>query len=606
MMKIITFLKSNSVVESIKGFDHQKVRSRLMIIICGRKKRWFSSDKQSNIVDSPLGEVSIPEILFHDLIFKNWSLWEKKTAIVCGLTNRKYSYRKLKVNSKSLGSAFQNIFHLAKGDCVAIVLPNCPEYPILVLASSMTGVVPTMVNPLYTTGKKCIFSEQNNLKMIDINVQRYISSDEIQKQFADCSAKLIITDHINYSKCQDVCERLGRELPIIVLRTIRDAVLPEGGIDLMELFESKNTGDFQPAVINMDDVTILPYSSGTTGHPKGVILTHRTLVSNLVQISHPETLLYKPTTWFHQDTLLGILPMFHIYGLMIATFYALKEGCRLIVLPRFNPRLYVQNMASKRVNILYVVPPIIKLLSHKAVAKKYLSRLEFVINAAAPMNLPTAYKFLEKAPHVTLAQGYGMTEASPALAHTSNKRMQKLGAIGIPIASTKFKISSLETGEALPQGKEGELCAWGPQIMKGYLNRPEETQSTFDKDGWLKTGDIAYYDEDGDFFIVDRLKNLIKVKGFQVAPAELEEAILENPKIKDVAVIGIKHKEHGEVPRAFVVVKEGEKVTTEEVEQMISKRMSSYKHLKGGVRFIDDMPRNAAGKIVRKDLQDKD
>lgn len=293
--------------------------------------------------------------------------------------------------------------------------------------------------------------------MIDINVQRYISPDEIQKQFADCSAKLIITDHINYSKCQDVRERLGRELPIIVLRTIRDAVLPEGGIDLMELFESKNTGDFQPAVINMDDVTILPYSSGTTGHPKGVILTHRTLVSNLVQISHPETLLYKPTTclfhfvfitttWMNRIFLMVELcvrvPSRHSLGHSAYVPYLWADDRHLLRLERRMPfdcssQIQSSSLRSKygfkkgtttsfllslrilgfkffvlcflsQVNILYVVPPIIKLLSHKAVAKKYLSRLEFVINAAAPMNLPTAYKFLEKAPHVTLAQGVAL------------------------------------------------------------------------------------------------------------------------------------------------------------------------------------------------------
>ncbi|XP_023708323.1 4-coumarate--CoA ligase 1 isoform X3 [Cryptotermes secundus] len=364
-----------------------------------------------------------------------------------------------------------------------------------------------------------------------------------------------------------------------------------------------DTSDFR-FTGNAEDTAVLPYSSGTTGFPKGVMLSHRNIVSNIAQHNDsPEISTCEPALGSHQDVLPVIMPFFHIYGISIMLLSKLAQGVKFVTLPRFEPNSFFKLLEEHQATVLYSAPPLILFLaSHPGVRPKYLQSLRRVVYAAAPLGSLDVERFLRRAPPNTdVLQGYGMTEASPSVSHTVIGSTN-YDSVGVPVPNTEMKIVDAETRTDLPQGEMGEICLRGPQVMKGYLNRPDATAEMIDRDGWLHTGDLGYYDKEGHFYVVDRLKELIKVKGFQVAPAELEEILRSHPDIDDAAVIGVPDERAGEVPRAFVVPKRSQ-ISEEDVKKYVAEKVSEYKQLKGGVKFLTSVPKSPSGKILRRLLK---
>jgi acyl-CoA synthetase (AMP-forming)/AMP-acid ligase II len=364
--------------------------------------------------------------------------------------------------------------------------------------------------------------------------------------------------------------------------------------------------DIDPAT----DLVTLPYSSGTTGLPKGVMLTHRNLVANVAQC--------RPLFDLHEgdERVIAVLPFFHIYGLTVLMNQGLAWGCSVVTLPRFDLEQFLRTIADQRVTRAYVAPPIlVAMAKHPLVDSFDLSSLRTITSGAAPLDESLAHavetRLRRGAPDgVVVAQGYGMTELSP-VSHTTPETGHEppgagptpKGSVGYAIPNTECRLVDPATGTDAAPGERGELWVRGPQVMAGYLNNPQATADTLDAEGWLHTGDVAVVDDEGRYTVVDRVKELIKYKGYQVAPAELEAVLLGHPEIADAAVIGVQDADSGEeLPKAFVVRTPGSSIGAADVQAFVAERVAPHKKIRL-VEFIEAVPKSAAGKILRKDLK---
>jgi acyl-CoA synthetase (AMP-forming)/AMP-acid ligase II len=355
---------------------------------------------------------------------------------------------------------------------------------------------------------------------------------------------------------------------------------------------------FHPAV----DLVALPYSAGTTGLPKGVMLTHRNLVANLCQCEGMRSF----ESYTEQDVELAVLPFFHIYGMVVGLLLALAQGATVVTMPRFDMEEFLAAAQTYRATVLPVVPPILLgLARHPAVDRHDLSSVRLVFCGAAPLSEDAA-RAVSRRLGCTVAQGYGMTEASPAT-HMSPSREKncKVAAAGWVLPNTEVMVVDPETLRPLGVGAPGELWIRGPQIMKGYLNQPQATAEAITSEGWYRTGDLGYVDGDGYFFVMDRLKELIKYKGQQVAPAELEALLLTHPAIADAAVIPSPDEEAGEVPKAFIAVQAGQHVSAEEVMAFVADKVAPHKRIRR-VEFVEQVPKSLYGKILRRVLVERE
>jgi acyl-CoA synthetase (AMP-forming)/AMP-acid ligase II len=345
-----------------------------------------------------------------------------------------------------------------------------------------------------------------------------------------------------------------------------------------------------------EDVAVLPYSSGTTGLPKGVMLTHRNLVANLLQA--------EPIVGAGpDDVLIGCLPFFHIYGMQVIMNLGLHGGATIVSMPRFELGQYLDLIESHRATRLFVVPPIaLALAKHPSAEGRDFSSVDFIVSGAAPLGSELSDRLKERT-GAKVTQGYGLTETSP-VTHNLHPDDDKPGSIGPPLIDTEVRVIDTETGEDLGDGERGELWIRGPQVMKGYLNNEEATAATIDSDGWLHTGDIGVRDADGHYEIVDRLKELIKYKGFQVPPAELEALIITHPGVADVAVIGVPDEEAGELPKAYVVAADDD-LDPEELIGWIAERIAPQKRVRL-IELTDEIPKSPSGKILRRVLKDRE
>ena len=366
--------------------------------------------------------------------------------------------------------------------------------------------------------------------------------------------------------------------------------------------EAPNRPDELRDMIEAGDLATLIYTSGTTGKPKGVMLTHRNLVANMVQLDGMHSLSRGLT---EEDTVIAILPFFHIYGLLVIMNWALSNGARIVVMSRFELETILGALQDYGVTYLHLVPPILLALAKHPVVDQYdLSSLDAINSGAAPLGEGLASAVEERLDCI-VGQGYGLTETSPVTHHGPNQVRGQCphASIGPSLPNTETQIVDVDSGTALGPGERGEVWIRGPQVMRGYLNRPDATAETLDEDGWLHTGDIGYADENGYFYIVDRLKELIKYKGFQVAPAELEALLLTHPQIKDVAVVRSPDPDAGEVPKAFVVA-DGE-LSAEDVMSFVAAVVAPHKKIRR-VEFVDEVPKSPAGKILRRVLVERE
>ncbi|KAG6383092.1 hypothetical protein SASPL_157162 [Salvia splendens] len=532
--------------------------------------------KDDVIFRSKLPDIYIPKHLpLHSYCFQNISKYRTKPCLINGGSGDVYTYEEVEALSRRAGAGLSRL-GLRHGDTVMILLPNSPEFVFAFLGASYIGAVSTMANPYFTPA-------------------------EVVKQAKASDAKLIITQACHVAKVNGYAKDNGVRVVLV------DSPPPEASpADYLQFSELIAADESElPAVdFSLDDVVALPYSSGTTGLPKGVMLTHKGLVTSVAQQVDGEN----PNLYIHSDdVMICVLPFFHIYSLNSILLCGLRAGAAILVMQKFEIEPFLELIQNYKVTIGPFVPPIVLAIVKSPVVDKYdLSSMRTVMSGAAPLGKELEEAVRDKFPNAKLGQGYGMTEAGPVLAmclaFAKESFEIKSGACGTVVRNAEMKIVDTESGASLGRNQPGEICIRGDQIMKGYLNDAEATERTIDKQGWLHTGDIGFIDEEDELFIIDRLKEIIKYKGYQVAPAEIEALLLNHPNISDAAVVSMKDEQAGEVPVAFVVKSNGSTITEDEIKQFISKQVIFYKRI-NRVFFIDAIPKNPSGKILRKDLK---
>ncbi|MBI4270982.1 MAG: 4-coumarate--CoA ligase family protein [Candidatus Rokubacteria bacterium] len=523
------------------------------------------------IFKSTSPDVTIPAVSITEFVLRHADRLGDKPAMVDGPSGRTLTYRQLAdgIRRAATGLARRGF---GKGDVFAIYSPNLPEYAVVFNAVASVGGINTTVNPLYT-------------------------ADELAKQLTDSKARYLVTVAPFLDKAREAAARAGVQ-EVFVFGPA------EGARPFAELLAAPP----DPPRVAIDarrDVVVLPYSSGTTGLPKGVMLTHENLVANLCQCLGMQNF----DGFTEQDTIMAVLPYFHIYGMVVIMMFGLCQGATVVSMPRFDMQEFLGIIQKYRVTIAPIVPPIVLgMVKHPAVSQFDVSSLRLIFSGAAPLGEEIARE-LSKRLRCPVVQGYGMTEASPVthLSPTRNAPV-KPGSIGMVVPNTEVKLVDVVTGAELGRNQEGELLIRGPQIMKGYLGRPEDTAQAIDPEGWYHSGDVGYADDEGWFYIVDRTKELIKYKGMQVAPAELEALLATHPAILDAAVIRKADEEAGEVPKAYVVLKPDEAsraTTAEALMAWVAERVAPHKRVRH-VEFIDQIPKSASGKILRRMLVERE
>ena len=503
-------------------------------------------------------DVEIPDITITELVLRRADELADKPAISDAESGRGYTFGELSHMIKSFAGGLQ-AKGFGVGDTLAIMAPNVPEYAVVFHGVAVAGGTNTTLNPTYT-------------------------ADEIRHQLQDSGATLLVTIEMFLETAQAAAE--GTKVTEII--TLE-------GIEGTTPFASVMGDPIEQVPVDVaDHVVVLPYSSGTTGLPKGVMLTHRNLVANIVQC---EPLL----RYDANDVAIAALPFFHIYGMQVLMNGLLANGVRVLSMPRFDLEVALKTIQDEKVTWFFAVPPMVLAFAKHPLVDQYdLSSLQTVFSGAAPLGAELAQEAAERI-GCEVVQGYGMTELSP-VSHATPPGNFKAGSSGLTVANTECRLVSAD-GDDQDVGGRGELWVRGPQVMKGYLNNQAATDDTIDADGWLHTGDVAELDDNGHYSIVDRVKELIKYKGFQVPPAELEALLLTHPKIADCAVIGVLDDEAGELPKAFVVVAPGQELSAEDVQEFVADKVASYKKIRI-VEFIDEIPKSASGKILRRFLRD--
>ena len=513
-------------------------------------------------------DVAIPDMTFTDFVFKDAPGRADKPALIDGPSGRTLTYGQLAgAITKVAATLSQKGF--GKGDVFAIYCPNLPEYAVIFHAVASLGGINTTINPLYTVG-------------------------ELAKQLNDSKARFLLTVP---PFLDNAIEAAGNS-PVEEVFVLGEA---EGATPFSALMTAEGappSADIDPA----EDLIVLPYSSGTTGLPKGVMLTHRNLVANICQTLGAEGF----AGFTEDDTIVAVLPFFHIYGMIVIMNLGLVVGATLVTVPKFDMVEFLNLMQDREITVAPLVPPIVLGLAKHPVVDNYdLSKLRMIFCGAAPLGEQVSNEAAQRM-GCMVAQGYGMTEASP-VTHISPTDPDKVkaGSAGRVIPNTEVMVVDTASGKAMGVGENGELWIRGPQIMKGYLNQPGETADSIDAEGWYKSGDIGTVAAQGNFFIVDRVKELIKYKGMQVAPAELEALLLSHPDVADVAVIPKPDEEAGEIPKAFIVLKPEGKAAAEDIMAFTAENVAPHKRVRA-VEFIDQIPKSASGKILRRFLVEKE
>jgi acyl-CoA synthetase (AMP-forming)/AMP-acid ligase II len=484
---------------------------------------------------SPEPDIEIPEVTLPELVLGEAMARGDHPAFIDGATGDVTTYAELAAKVDAVAALLQERGVL-KGSVVGLVGPNEAEWGIAYHAVLRAGGIVTPMNPIMT-------------------------QKESERQLSDSGAGLVIDD-----------------AAALVAQAVPGAA-PD------------------PVDVDPLDLAVLPYSSGTTGLMKGVMLTHRNLVANIEQA-------WSSMPIADDDVLVGLLPFFHIYGQTVVLNLGLAKGGTIVTMQRFDSDELIRIVEQYGVTWLHVAPPVIlQFATTTDVDGHDFSSIKLVISGAAPLDSDLAGRAEERI-GVPIRQGYGMTELSPVSHKSRLARVAETppGSVGALIPNTEARLVDPETGEDAPDGEEGEIWIRGPQVMKGYLNNPGATAETLVADGWLRTGDIARVDDDGFFYIVDRLKELIKYKGYQVPPAELEAVLVSHPKVRDAGVIGVQNADGEEIPKACVVC--DEELDAEELLTYVAERVAPYKRVRE-IEFVDEVPKSASGKILRRLLREQ-
>ncbi len=505
------------------------------------------------------------------------------------------TYRELYKSSLKFANYLQSI-GIQKGDRVAIMLPNCPQNVIGYYGILFAGGIVVQTNPLYT-------------------------EREIAYQMKDSGAKAILSLDILYPRISKVMKET--DLENIIITGIKDYLpfpknliypfiqkkqygfsvkVEHRGVNhlFLEALKVAKADSIEVAFDFEEDVAILQYTGGTTGFPKGVMLSHKNLISNATMC---DAWLYRSEKG--QGTILGILPFFHVYGMTTVLILSVMLGNRMVLLPKFDVESALKTIDKQKPTLFPGAPTIyIGLLNHPDIAKYDLSSIEACLSGSAPLPVEVQEKF-EQVTGGKLVEGYGLTESSP-VTHANfvwaNERIK--GSVGVPWPDTEAAIFQVNSTDPLPYGEIGEICVRGPQIMKGYWNRPEDTENTM-RDGWLLTGDLGYMDEKGFFYVVDRKKDMIIAGGFNIYPREIEEVLYEHSAIQECVAVGVPDAYRGETVKAYVVLKENQHVSEEELDAFCREHLASFK-VPRIYEFRTELPKTAVGKILRRTLVEEE
>jgi long-chain acyl-CoA synthetase len=501
-------------------------------------------------------------------VLKTTAILDPEKTII--LHPKKMTIKEIDILSDKLATALADL-GAKKGTTVALYMWNSPEFVLAFFGILKTGATVTALDPSF-------------------------KGNDAQHQLEDSESIIAIVDEEQYILIESVREKLPRLKNVVVVGEKRqsDAYL------FKELIE-KYPPDPPTVKINpKKDLAVLQYTAGTTGLPKGCMLTHYNIVSNIFQLALTHGL-----EGTRDDIVLAHLPFYHIYGMTTLICASICFGLSIVIQKRFDMEEFLELIQKFKVTVLGTVMPVLTLLTQfPDFLKQYdLSSLRYISSGATPMVPETARKF-EKLTGVTVTQGYGLSETSP-VTHTNPLCQIKLESVGPPAPDTLQKIVDIETGtkELLP-GEVGEIIIKGPQVMIGYWKRPKETAEAL-RNGWFYTGDLGKIDEDGYLYIVDRKKETIKYKGFTIGPAELEAVLLEHPAVGDCAVVGKPDPVAGEIPKAYVSLRGGARATAEELIEFVEKRVAGYKKIRE-VEFVDVIPRSLAGKVLRREFIERE
>jgi len=515
------------------------------------------------ILDSSYSRNIIPECSFNEYALSIIKT-NQGVALVDAYSDDVIKFEDVELMVRKFGSVLAKR-GIQNQDVVAVCVSNTIYYPALIMGVSALNAITTPCNPNYT-------------------------KDELVVQFKLCNPKLIITDSKQVEKMRQVAQAVP---------SIKEVLCVDSSPKVQSIVKLMREDDGSACPTNVkvnpkEDVVLLPYSSGTTGVPKGVMLTHYNFIANHTTYRGA----MKVPPW---SVVYTVLPMFHAYGLMMM-FSNLFGGCKHIIAKRFHLEKTLADIEKHRVTSFPAAPPILlNLTKNDALLKKYdLSSLMMVMSGAAPLPESVNMETMVKTQSMVL-QGWGLTECI-AIAATTVPGCP-LNSVGFLMPNVSLKVIDVDSGKELGVDEDGELLVKAPHVFAGYYKNPEQTANCM-ADGWFRTGDVGHFDSRGIVYIVDRIKELIKYKGFQVAPAELEEILVSHPDIEDAAVIGIPNTEAGEVPRAFVVRKNAT-ITEEAIKKFVEGKVVRYKFLRGGVEFVDVIPKSPTGKILRRVLKKK-
>ncbi|KAK9699021.1 hypothetical protein RND81_08G147700 [Saponaria officinalis] len=528
---------------------------------------WYSFE--TGIYSSKYPKINLPQNPFLDVVTHIFSYPNNNatSALIDYSSGYSIPYSQLFSLVKSMSYRLDEL-GFSQGDVALILLPNCLYFPIILMGVLYLGGIVSPMNPLS-------------------------SFSELKHQTLGSRASFAFSHVENAPK-----------LRALGLNVIEVPEIMNQNCDFYKLLYTNVGKSCRRPMINQDDIATIMYSSGTTGASKGVLLTHKNFISMVELFVRFEVSQYNEPS--SENVYLDVLPMFHIYGLSLFGLGLLSLGISVVVMSKFDINEVVRAICRYQVTHFPVVPPIMAALSVKARSlsdKSVLSSLKQVSCGAASLSTKVISDFLHAFPGVDFIQGYGMTESTAVGTRGFNmENSHKYTSVGLLAPNMEAKVVNGNTGSCLPPGKAGELLLRGPGVMKGYLNNSEATRLTIEDDGWLHTGDIAYFDHDGYLYILDRLKEIIKYKGFQIAPVDLEAVLKSHPEILDVAVTGAADEEAGEIPVAFVVKKTGSTLSQDEVIKYVAQEVAPYKKVRE-VRFVTSIPKSAAGKVLRRQLR---
>ncbi|EKN65305.1 long-chain fatty-acid-CoA ligase [Neobacillus bataviensis LMG 21833] len=530
------------------------------------KKAWLAHypeaiDTNVNIPNKPLGQI----------LQETASTYPANNAL--SFYGKKITYGQLHSLAFAFTSALQQN-QVQKGDRVAIMLPNCPQYVISYYGILISGGIVTQVNPM--------------------SVER-----ELEYILKDSDAETIVVLDALYSRVKSVQERTN--LKNIIVVSLQGSVQDFKPDRTFDRFLAEGNGKILPIEFEPEhDVAVLQYTGGTTGRSKGAMLTHRNILANVIQCHE----FFKDDLKFGQEKCLTVIPLFHVFGMTSCMNLSIYIGAESIMLPRFDLEEVLNTIKNEQPTTFPGVPTMyVAITSHPHAEQYGINSIKTCNSGSAPMPVELLRSF-ERKTGSKILEGYGLSEASPTTHCNPPFAERKPGSVGIGVPSTEYKIVDVATGTTeVPVGELGEVIIKGPQIMKGYWNMPEETANTL-RDGWLYTGDIARVDEDGYLYIVDRKKDLIIASGYNIYPRDIEEVLYEHPSVQEAVCIGVPDPYRGEDVKAVVVLKAGKSATEQEIIQYCKQNMAAYKvpHI---VEFRDQLPKTGVGKILRRALREE-